>query len=89
MNSYVAKFLIAVVLILTMVSDALTPLGVAVWVRYVFAVLLTLWVERSWAPHVVAGIATVLLPIGFVLSKPGTIELWVAIFNRVACTAYV
>lgn len=89
MNSYVAKFLIAVVLILTMVSDALTPLGVAVWVGYVFAVLLTLWVERSWAPHVVAGIATVLLPIGFVLSKPGTIELWVAIFNRVACTAYV
>lgn len=89
MNSYIAKFLIAVVLILTMVSDALTPLGVAVWVGYVFAVLLTLWVERSWAPHVVAGIATVLLPIGFVLSKPGTIELWVAIFNRVACTAYV
>ena len=89
MNSYIAKFLIAVVLILTMVSDALTPLGVAVWVGYVFAVLLTLWVERLWAPHVVAGIATVLLPIGFVLSKPGTIEPWVAIFNRVACTAYV
>ena len=39
MNSYIAKFLIAVVLILTMVSDALTPLGVAVWVGYVFAVL--------------------------------------------------
>lgn len=89
MNSYLAKLLIAVVLIVTIVSDALTPLGVAVWVGYVFAVLLTLWVERARAPYVVASVATVLLPIGFVLSKPGTIETAVAIFNRVACTAYV
>lgn len=89
MNSHLAKLLIAVVLIATIVSDALTPLGVAVWVGYVFAVLLTLWVERASAPYVVAGIATVLLPIGFVLSRPGTIEITVAIFNRVACTAYV
>ncbi|MBL8037006.1 MAG: PAS domain S-box protein [Nitrospira sp.] len=89
MNNYVAKVVIAAVLMLTIVSDALTPLGVAVWVGYVFAVLLTLWDERPSAPYVVAGVATVLLPIGFVLSRPGTIELWVAIFNRVACTAYV
>lgn len=89
MNSYVAKLLIAVVLVGTIVSDAFTPLGVAVWVGYVFAVLLTLWVERSWAPYVIAGVSTVLLPIGFVLSQPGTIELWVAIVNRIACTVYV
>ncbi|HMS84991.1 MAG TPA: PAS domain-containing sensor histidine kinase [Nitrospira sp.] len=88
MTSYLAKLLIVVVLILTIVSDALTPLGMSVWVGYVFAVLLTLWVERAKAPYVVAGIATVLLPIGFVLSRPGTIEPEVAIFNRVACTAY-
>ncbi len=89
MNSHLAKLLIAVVIIATIVSDAFTPLGVAVWVGYVFAVLLTLWVERARAPYVVAGVATVLLPIGFVLSRPGTIEPWVAIFNRFACTAYV
>ncbi|MHC9063268.1 PAS domain-containing sensor histidine kinase [Nitrospira sp. CMX1] len=89
MNSSVAKVAIAAVLLVTIVSDALTPLGVAVWVGYVFAVLLTLWDERPMAPYVVAGIATALLPIGFVLSRPGTIEPWVAIFNRFACTAYV
>ncbi|MDH4154934.1 MAG: PAS domain S-box protein, partial [Nitrospira sp.] len=89
MNSYIAKLLIVAVLILTIVSDALTPLGVAVWVGYVFAVLLTLWEERPSAPYIVATVSTVLLPIGFMLSKPGTIELEIAIFNRVACTAYV
>ncbi|HRI38593.1 MAG TPA: PAS domain-containing sensor histidine kinase [Nitrospira sp.] len=89
MNSYLAKLLIVVVLVVTIVSDALTPLGAAVWVGYVFAVLLTLWVERARAPHAVAGIATVLLPIGFVLSKPGTIEPEIAIWNRVACTVFV
>ncbi len=83
------SLLIQFVILLTCIADALTPLGVAVWVGYVFAVLLTLWDEWPKAPYVVAAVATVLLPIGFVLSRPGMIESDVAIFNRVACTAYV
>lgn len=89
MTRYVAKLLIAGVLIVTIISDALTPVATAVWVGYVFAVLLTLWDERPSAPYWVAGVSTVLLPIGFVLSRPGTTESWVAIFNRFACIAYV
>lgn len=83
MNSKYAYALIPLVLIGTLILDAVTPLGYAVWVGYVFAVLLSLWIDWRGAPYLLAAIGTVLDQVGFMLSAPGTPHD-LAAFNRVA-----
>ncbi|HEX4142079.1 MAG TPA: response regulator [Pirellulales bacterium] len=52
-------------------ADLYTPLGVAVWVLYLFPVMLTLFVWRTWAAPAVSLLVTILMTIGYFLSNPG------------------
>jgi len=81
MNKKYAELLIPLILGGVLFLDAVTPLGFAVWTGHVFAVLLTLWVERRNVHYAVAGVATVLIIAGYFLSPPG-LRVDVAIFNR-------
>jgi PAS domain S-box-containing protein len=81
MNKKYAELLIPLILVGVLFLDAMTPLGFAVWTGHVFAVLLTLWVERRHAHYMVAGVATVLIIAGYFLSPPG-LRVDVAIVNR-------
>lgn len=83
MNSKYASVLIPLLLVGTLCLDAVTPMGYAVWVGYVFAVLLSLWIDWRGAPYLLAALGTVLIQLGFVLSVPGTPHD-LAAFNRVA-----
>lgn len=88
MNSKYAKVLIPLILVGVLLVDTVTPLGYSLWVGHVSAVLLAVWVERPTAPYIVAAVATVLIPVGLVLS-PQDSPLDVAIFNRIVGIALV
>lgn len=83
MNSNYARVLIPLILAGTFILDVFMPWGYAVWVvGDVFGVLLTLWIEWSIAPYVVAAGGTVLAYLGHTLSPP-VIAVDIAGFNRV------
>ena len=82
MNRSYAQVLILVILVGTATLDVATPLGVAVWVGHVFAVLMTLWVDLVIAPYIVAAIGSILLQVGYTLSAPSIITTEWAVFNR-------
>jgi PAS domain S-box-containing protein len=86
MNSKYAQILIPLVMAATVIVDAVVPIGYEVWVGYAFAVLLCLWIERPSAPYIVAGIATVLLQVGFMLSASSSAPD-LAVFNRMVGAA--
>jgi PAS domain S-box-containing protein len=88
MNSKYAQILIPLVMAATVVIDVVIPIGYEVWVGYAFAVLLCLWIERPSAPYIVAGIATVLLQVGFMLSASSSAPD-LAVFNRMVGAALV
>ncbi|WP_347304306.1 response regulator [Croceibacterium sp. TMG7-5b_MA50] len=62
------------------------PLGTAVWVLYLVPTVLAYTVQRRWAPVIVAGMATVLMVIGFAYAPAG-IDAEVALINRGLATA--
>ena len=66
--------------------DCVTPLGYAVWLGYVGLLFGTLFIGDRRVPWLVAGISTVLIYLGFILSPPsGSPE--VALVNRSFCVA--
>lgn len=70
-------FLMAVILLL----DLAIPLGVAMGVPYVAAVLISLWSPRRRFTILVA-VACSVLTIGVFFYKPAVIEMWKVVFNR-------
>jgi predicted CDP-diglyceride synthetase/phosphatidate cytidylyltransferase len=66
-------FAIAILLVIVFAVDCLTPLRVAIWVFYVLPVVLCLWADRPAVPLATAGIATVLMIAGYVLSGTGSL----------------
>jgi two-component system sensor histidine kinase UhpB len=88
MNRKYAQILIPLVMAATVVIDVVIPIGYEVWVGYAFAVLLCLWIERPSAPYIVAGIATVLLQVGFMPSASSSAPD-LAVFNRMVGAALV
>ena len=63
--------------------DLHTPLGVANHVLYLGPVLLSLLSSQRWYPFIIAGIVTVLIVVGGLLSEnPHDVPLWVPISNR-------
>ena len=66
-------FAIAILLVIVFAVDCLTPLRVAIWVFYVLPVVLCLWADRPAIPLITAGISSVLMISGYVLS--GTASL--------------
>jgi signal transduction histidine kinase/CheY-like chemotaxis protein len=68
-------------LLLTLLLDALTPLGYTEWTFYFVCVGLTLFQSRADLPWMVATASTVLIAFGAVLSPPGA-EMALAATNR-------
>ena len=73
----VCALLIGAVFIL----DLAIPLGVAVGVLYIFAVLVSLWAPRNRDTLIVAALASALIITAFFL-KPPVDEMWKVLFNR-------
>lgn len=72
---------IGVLLAGTFLVDSQMALGFTPWLMYVVPLSLTYWVAPRFAPIFVAGLCTVLLAVGYVLSSPGAPE-YVALTNR-------
>lgn len=72
---------IVLTLVVTLLLDAITPLGYAEWCMYFVAVALAFFQERPRGPLLVAAIATVLLAFGSWLSPDG-IDPFMANLNR-------
>ena len=86
MKTRTVHILIGLLLTGTFLVDSLTPLGHQEFVLYALPILFTLWLERIWTAYVVAGVATVLVYAGLVLSPPG-IPVEVALLNRTLTAA--
>ncbi len=82
MNGKYVYVLIPLLFVGTICLDAVTPHGYAAWVGYVFAVLLSLWIEWRGAPYLLAAVGTVFIQVGFILSVGTPHDL--AAFNRIA-----
>ena len=62
-------FAIAMLLLIVFAVDWLTPLRVAIWVFYMLPVALCMWVDRPNMPFITAGVASVLMFTGYILSN--------------------
>ena len=67
---------------LIFVVDAITPLGVVVWVLYLIPLFLTMYLSWKYAPVLMSGIFILLMAVSLFLS-PGDIPLGYAIIDRV------
>jgi CheY-like chemotaxis protein/signal transduction histidine kinase len=63
--------LIAVLLVATFVADLLLPLGIAIWVIYLLPTALAYFLWRPTVPLLVALVSTLMVIIGFFLSRAG------------------
>ena len=61
--------------------DSATPLGIAVGVLYVVAVLLSFWAQNTKFTFFIAIISSALI-IGVFIQKPAVAEMWKVFFNR-------
>ena len=80
-RQHAAWIAIVLTLVVTLLLDAITPLGYAEWCLYFVAVALAFFQERPRGPLLVAAIATVLLALGSWLSPDG-IDPFMANLNR-------
>jgi PAS domain S-box-containing protein len=80
-NFRVLVYIIALTAIIFYV-DAITPLGLTVWILYFIPLILTLYLSWRYAPFFAAGIFLILLGITFFLSPRDT-SLLFALVNRV------
>ncbi|MEA3123345.1 MAG: hypothetical protein QOD67_364, partial [Caballeronia sp.] len=62
-------FAIAMLLLIVFAVDWLTPLRVAIWVFYMLPVALCMWVDRPNMPFITAGVASVLMFTGYILTN--------------------
>lgn len=72
-------------LILPFIADTMLPLGTAVWVVYLFPVVLSFLTRSPFIPLIVAGIVTILTIVGFFLANTGA-DPTLAITNRSLAT---
>ncbi|MFT3964950.1 MAG: response regulator [Sphingobium sp.] len=63
------------------VADLAVPLGMSVWVLYLFPIVLSYLSSRTFVPPVLAATSTLLMIAGFYLSPPG-VDPSVAMVNR-------
>lgn len=74
---------IAVTMIAVSFADAMTPLGVAVWIFYLAPVAIAIFSTKPRLPIFVAAVASVLLIIGFFFSPTSELAAWMPPLNRV------
>ena len=80
-NFRVLAYIIALTAIIFYI-DAITPLGLTVWILYFIPLILTLYLTWKYSPFVAAGIFMILLGASFFLSPRDTSPLF-ALINRV------
>lgn len=77
--------LIAVSIGIIFFLDAVTPLGVPVWVLYLIPLILTYQAPVTWIPYLTAGVCAILTLLGAALSGPMTsMPSWMPLLNRAA-----
>ncbi|MDT6961430.1 response regulator [Cupriavidus sp. SZY C1] len=76
--------IVPVSLVVVFGVDAMTPLGLAVWLFYLVPVCLSLYGNDARLPLITAAAATVLIGIGYALSPSGGANVLFAIINRSA-----
>jgi signal transduction histidine kinase/DNA-binding response OmpR family regulator len=77
-------FAIAMLLLIVFAVDWLTPLRVAIWVFYMLPVALCMWVDRPNMPFITAGVASVLMFTGYILTNADALTGPIALqINRV------
>jgi len=81
LNDYSIYCICFFYIIFIMSLDAIIPLGVAVGVLYIVAVLFSLWAPRKEFTIFVAVISS-LFTIGMCFYKPQVSDMWKVIFNR-------
>lgn len=71
--------------------DIREPLGVAIGILYVIPILIGVWLPSLRYPLVAAGVATILIATGYLLSPPSPPGLapWIATLNRLISTFVV
>src|SRR3546814_6824231 len=67
---------------LLFISDLLRPLGMAVWVIFIFPIVLAYLARRPVVPMMLAAAATILTIIGYMLAPVG-VEPEIALINRI------
>jgi len=77
--------LIAVSIGIIFLLDAVTPLGVPVWVLYLIPLILTYQAPVAWIPYLTAGVCAILTLLCLALSGPMTsMPSWMPLLNRAA-----
>ena len=77
--------LIAVSIGVIFFLDAMTPLGVPVWVLYLIPLTLTYQAPVTWIPYLTAGVCAILTLLCLALSDPMTsMPSWMPLLNRAA-----
>ena len=77
--------LIAVSIGIIFLLDAVTPLGVPVWVLYLIPLILTYQAPVAWIPYLTAGVCAILTLLCLALSGPMTsLPSWMPLLNRAA-----
>ena len=75
--------LIAVSIGIIFLLDAVTPLGVPVWVLYLIPLILTYQAPVAWIPYLTAGVCAILTLLCLALSGPMTsMPSWMPLLNR-------
>ncbi|HQX22215.1 MAG TPA: hypothetical protein PLU01_02500, partial [Nitrospira sp.] len=75
--------LIAVSIGIIFFLDAVTPLGVPVWILYLIPLILTYQAPVTWIPYLTAGVCAILTLLGVALSGPMTsMPSWMPLLNR-------
>jgi signal transduction histidine kinase/DNA-binding response OmpR family regulator len=73
---------IVVSMLLVLIADFYTPLGITVWVVYIVPVGFSLWLWRPLAPVIVAIISTILMLVAFLTDAEGYLSRELALMNR-------
>ena len=77
--------LIAVSIGIIFFLDAVTPLGVPVWILYLIPLILTYQAPVTWIPYLTAGVCAILTLLCLVPSGPmTTMPSWMPLLNRAA-----
>lgn len=63
--------IIPLLLALVLMADMVTPIGLAIWIFYLLPVCLCVFVDRPAMPLWTAGLATVLIGVGYLVSPAG------------------
>ena len=75
---------VVALILLLFITDLAVPLGVTVWVPYVGAVLLALWLPQARYVYLTAAVCSVLTLVAWFFPPPGDHSFGLSLVNRLA-----